>query len=399
MNKIIKNIIVLGSMLGLLTLSVPVAKADALVPKFNWLPDDNKFLTGKVEGSNLDYADPVTANTGDVLDVSLFYHNGVENSTAVNTVIKATLPNDLSKQHIISGSVKADNSAEFTGNMTVNSDTNTKLAFVPGSVKWYPNRMDTQDPVGANLPNGQNGDTIVTTGINIGDIQGCWQFSGHVKFKVKLSGEAIVPKATLQIIKDVRKANTDAFIDRVIANPGNQVEYRITVRNIDGVVSAHNLNVADTLPQGVTYVGPTNLRTHNGTTSTLPDGITSEQGIIVVPELKAGESIEITFLAVTSREFKNDACAVNKVVASSTDAKNPVEDIATTCFVVPTPTPTPTTTPVAPAKNTPTPELPKTGPESGLALMAGSAGAILLGVREVLVRKNLNKKLKSRNIL
>src|SRR5690606_32965585 len=86
------------------------------------------------------------------------------------------------------------------------------------------------------------------------------EISDTARFKVKACDEEPEPKAILDIVKDVRKAGTkDSFLDTVNTKPGQKVEYRLTIRNLDGKGIARNLRVKDMLPAGLTYVGPTKL--------------------------------------------------------------------------------------------------------------------------------------------
>lgn len=399
----------------LLLLSPSLALAEDKVPAFNNIAGDQEFLQGWNVTRNSGISDPVYANGGEEVGVIAYYHNTVEGSVARNTRLKITLPAGKAKEHVIKGQLSADNAQTVTGTIinntelgrpdfTIYSSGETEVEFIPGSVRWYPDRAPTVGD-GATLPGNQDPNTLITTGINIGDIEGCFRFSGSVYFKVKLIG-APAGQAILGITKDVRKAHTeDAFIDQVTVNPGMLVEFRITVRNIDGAVSARELRVQDLLPAGFTYVGPTNLRLSDGTISTLPEGLVSSGGLLVVPELKGTESLQITFIASTDQTKKDGDCLTNEASASSPTAKEPVKDTAGVCFVVPpTPTPTPTATPTpipnptpTPVPPTPTPTpvpkqgLPKTGPEMSILFSAGLTGIGAVSVRRAYFKKKLKK--------
>lgn len=382
---------------------------------------EEDFLTGRnITRPDHSFIDPVSANASDEVDVRIYYHNAVIDTTATNTKVKLSIPTDLANQHVINGSIGADNAPTVTGSivdgqevgphgLTINSDGPTNLEFVPGSVRWFPNGIDYSNNANAvALPNGQNGDGIVTaSGINIGNINGCWQFLGNILVKVKVKGTSI-SKATLQISKDVRRGSTsDDFIQRVSANPGNQLEYRLTIRNLDGQVSAKDLTVKDTLPAGEGYVGPTILHLSNGATSTLPDGIVLGNGIVVVSELKPLETIQITFKVITDNTIKDGVCLTNSVTTSSITAKDLVTATASACFIVPTPSPTPKPTPTATPvptpfptpKPTPTPTLPKTGPELDYLFVSGAGGLGLTSLRYWKLKKEVKKQARKIHVL
>ena len=400
----------------LMTVFAGQAKAAELVPSFNNLEKDVEFLQGRNLTTKTNWTDPVQANANEEVEVAIYFHNAVPNSVAKNAIIKVQMPTNKGTQHVIKATLGADNATTVSGtiynghetgnpDLTINSNGSTEVQFVNGSVKWYPNKMST-DGEGANLPNGQTGDKLTSTGVNMGDLKGCFDYSGYLKFKVILKGE-VVPLTEIAISKDVRKLPNDTkYIDKVSGNPGDQFEYKLTVRNLDGMVSAKNLRVKDVLPEGITYVGPTTIVTADGKTKQLPDGIT-EGGIVVSPELKAMETVEIHFKANSSSKIANEACLINNAFASSTTAKKEVEDSATVCFVVtqPTPTPTPTATPEVPTP-TPTqtpapvaPKLPSTGPEMNLLATLGFAGMGGTVARYYSLKRGLKKKSRNINVI
>lgn len=398
--------------LALLTLNFAGGvKAADLVPSFNTNETENEFLQGRNLTQGTSWTDPVAANADELVEVAVYYHNNEVDSIAKNTTIKIQIPTNIGAQHVIKGSLGADNATTVAGsiyqgketgqpNLTINSNGSTEVKFVAGSVKWYPNAKTNSNIV--NLPNNQTGDEIISTGINIGDLRGCFPYAGFVRFQVKLTGE-VVPLTTLSITKDVKKLADDKYIDKVTANPGNEFEYRIIVRNLDGMVGAKNLKVNDVLPAGITYVGPTTIKTVDGKTTQLPDGLTAG-GIIVLPELKATENVEIYFKVKSVNTIANEACLINTATASSTTAKKEVSDTATVCFVTITPTPTPTVAPTptpvptnpTPVPVKPTPTLPNTGPEMSILATLGLAGMGGTLSKFYALKRGLKKK--SRNI-
>lgn len=392
--------------------------ATPLVPTFNNLAADREFLSGWNVTQNGPIGDPITAQAGDTVGVIMYYHNTVIDSTATNTTLKITLPSVESTTQIIKGSISADNAQTVTGTVVngketgmpdfaINSSALTKLEFVPGSVEWFPNRtIPGTDPASA-LPAHQTGDELITgNGVNIGDLKGCFQYSGQIYFKVKLTGKP-VPKVNLQIVKEVRKAgSTDTFTKTVTTNPGGQVEFRISVRNVDGANPALNLRLTDMLPTGYFYVGPTTLRLSNGTTSNLPDTLTSANGLIVVPSLAPSDNLQVTFIASTDPASQNATCLTNQATATADNSVTPVSEKADTCFVVaPVVTPTPivaTPTPANPGPQptpAPTPTIPKSGPELDLLISLGFSTTGLGVLRKKLLKNALKSSYRKINIL
>ncbi len=400
--KSTKNLFTSLSAALLATTLIGGSAASALAaggPSFNSIAGDQDFLTGRNVTQNASaFTDPVTATGGDIVDVAVYYHNAaedVEGNIAKNVKIKINVPTTQASSHVITGTLSADNAPTVSGtvvngqevgtkDLTITTGTaNTKLSYVPGSVRWYPNRMATTG-AGAQLPFGQSGDSIVTTGVNIGDLRGCFQYSGFIILSVKVEGET---QGIIKVDKNVRKANTnDPFIAEIDTNPGQDVEYRIKVTNVNGAGVARNVRVYDQLESGLTYVGPTFL-TRNGVTTQLPDGITTQAGIQVVADLNPLEEIYITFKANVSVALKNTDCRLNIARVNADNAVNPSQDgKAKVCVVTSTPTPTPPTpTP------TPKPELPKTGPEGSLALLFGVSGFAGTIGRQMYLKNQLKK--------
>jgi uncharacterized repeat protein (TIGR01451 family) len=395
----------------------------AVGPAFNTMGADAEFLVGRnVTQNQPGFSDPVTANANEEVEVALYYHNTANGAdttdpltVAKNTTIKVSIPSDVATSHKITGSISADNATAVTGTMvngvetgaaglTVTSNGPTSLAYEPGSFRWYAERTD-QSGAGTGLAAGVAAEDMFTAkGLNIGDLKACFEHSGYIHFKVKLTGTTITTPTplppTIKVVKQVRKGS-DAFSDSNTANPGANLEYHILVTNLDAGNVAKNIKVQDTMQAGLTYTGSTTLTRGDGTVTTLANGVVSNDGLVVLPELKPNETIVIDYSVTTATTIANNQCLVNTVVASSTNSTGSKTATAQTCFytvVTPTPVPsvTPTATPVAP---TPTPVLPRTGPEANLFLGSGMVTAGLSVARHMRAKLNLKKSARKIEIL
>ncbi len=393
------------------TLVLP-AVALAAGPSLNKNAGDLEFLTGRnTSAGQTNFTDPVYANAGQEVEVNVYYHNTGEETDAEaiakNLKLQVTLPTVASTKQVIKASLSADNHAAITGTIvngvekgqpdfTILATSPVTTQFVAGSVKWFPENSDTNGAV-TQLPGGVNGDTVVTTGLSLGDEKPCFNHQANLRFKVKLVGQVVNPPS-ISLKKEVRKAGTTtAFLSENTINSGERVEYRIAISNIDGAATATNIKVQDTLPAGFTYVGPTTIRYTDGTSKNAPDGITADG--IIIDALAPQQSLEIFFQVNTpAKDINNNECRVNKVRATSDSVKNTgIEATAKTCVLVPSPTPTPVVTPTpsippaatptpAPATPvpTPTPVLPKTGGEVEILLAgAGVSGVALAAMRSL----------------
>lgn len=256
-NNIFKKILTITAIIGATGIAATALAAGA---GFNNLSGDEEFLRGQnISAGQTDYQDPVSANPGDEIKGLVYYHNtdasvdGSAGETALNTRVRLTLPQTLSPSHLISGELWADNAAKVTGTfvngqevgnvgLTINTTTNTVLEFVTGSIRWYPNKSTT--PV--DLPFNQTGDEIISSsGLNIGDISGCWQFAGFITYKLK-------PRAAGVNFEKLKSAwnvtqNVDATSKNALA--GDEIRYSLITKNTgqdQGELTVSD-NIADVL--------------------------------------------------------------------------------------------------------------------------------------------------------
>ena len=280
---------------------------------------DYFLLDVRNETKGTDYNFPVSADAGDVLVFDLYYHNGINSSTAINTTLKTILPSGASTQQIVTGFLWADNALNATPanplsqNVTVNLSSAQNLSYVPGSLQWFPNQTSA---AGSNspLPNGQTAEQLFTSGINIGSINGCWEFSGQMIFKVKVSNL----NAGLAIDKKMKNiSNSDmAWSDSLVnVRPRQRLATQIVVTNT-GTTAANNVNVSDVLPNRLLYVAGSTLV--NSLFSA--DGITS--GGIIIPLLAPGQSTTIYFETDVEREAQFIRGATNLVNTATARANN-----------------------------------------------------------------------------
>ena len=239
--KSIKKVVI-GALTALTSVLPSAALADN-TPRFNQLDGDLELLTGRnITAGQSSYSDPVTATDNDTVRVRVFYHNnaltdnGQNGEAARNTKISVTLPTTDATSHVLSARLSADNAGAVAGTfvngqevgqpgLTINTDNVTSLNMVSGSVKWYPNGSNTPTV----LPNGQSGDAIITAeGINIGDITGCWQYSGFVTFDVIVN-----PAGNPDIVRSKRAYNVTQGVDATLvkANAADTIVYTLITEN------------------------------------------------------------------------------------------------------------------------------------------------------------------------
>lgn len=261
--KAIKRSAMILSLLSLVV--VPLATngsqaTDSTTPRFNFLRGDVEMLTAaNVTKGQSDWTDPVSgtykANIGDEIVFRFYVHNGILNSTAHNTTIRALLPNGASTQARVLSTLASQETAAITdtvvdgtivgtGNGFAQIDLNTagRLEYVPDSTKiWRHN----PEQWGVTIRDG----ITSNDGINIGAINGCWEYATYVTFKT-------VVKAPAQIAIDKYVAYPGTTTWNTIlqnAKEGETVAWKIPVRNT-GQTNAANVLVKDTLPSKLIYI-------------------------------------------------------------------------------------------------------------------------------------------------
>lgn len=296
----LKGIVATAAMAAALVGSA--VRADDNVPRFNQMDGDQEFLTGRnVTSGQADFTDPVSATDNDTVQVQVWYHNdanlssGQPGAVAANTKVQVMLPDygvsEGSTTHLLAASIGADNADTVSGTIVngvevgqpglrITSDKLAKVTFVPGSVKWYPNKSDS--PV--TLPNGQTGDAIVTAGgINLGDIQGCWAFAGRITLEVKINP---VGQPTIERQKSaVNETQGNVPAHTVSANPGDVIAYTLTTKNT-GLRDQSDLVVSDDIKDILEFAAVT-----DATTGVVNGGVISYPSTV----LKAGEQVVNTF--------------------------------------------------------------------------------------------------------
>lgn len=221
---------------------------------------DAKNITkfGSYSASQGDHNNGVQADAGDVIEFQIYYHNGAPNldeNIAHNVIVKANLPGATRQTHEVSASIDSDETAPVSssgrgGNIAIHiSGQPQTLEFVSGSVRHFPNRASqTLAP--------SNGDNLLGSGVNIGNIRGCFEFSGFVTFRARVGN--IQADRNLTIQKKVFNASRgdSSFQDSVSASPNERVRFEIRLET-SGNTSQSNVVIKDILPSRLNFIGGT----------------------------------------------------------------------------------------------------------------------------------------------
>ncbi|GEM_PF-6200654 len=151
-------------------------------PQFNFMTNDKETLRlkNKTKGT-ADWQDPISADAGDTISFDVYYHNGIECSTAKNVKISIEFPTEPGNKIVTVGIIEADNATAVYDQGTINltNNANEKLIFKTTAL-WYPNQSSEGKSVPVTISNNR-------ATVTIGDIEGCWPYQGHVVFEADLS--------------------------------------------------------------------------------------------------------------------------------------------------------------------------------------------------------------------
>lgn len=306
-------------------LVMPAISMRADQPRFNFLQGDHELFQGlNFTKDETVWKDPVAGEASDTFYGSIYYHNGMVDTVAENTKIKVNIPSQTTESSAkLTATISADNAETISdtiiegqiigpSGLTVNLDKNADVEFIPGSVKWYPNKST----VSQELPFDQSGSEIITAnGLNIGNIQGCWEYSGYVTFAFKTISK--VQPANLTIAKTVKNIskNQTNFSESTNADKGDKVQFKIeTISN--GGSDATNVIISDTLPAELSVVPDSARLDKAGAISVISDTDLLSGGV-AIGTLSTGKKATVIFEATAPQNITNSHSVTNTAKVTS----------------------------------------------------------------------------------
>jgi uncharacterized repeat protein (TIGR01451 family) len=133
----------------------------------------------------------INASEGDIIRLRMYVHNGTVDypeNEAHNVMVHASVPNTRGSA-TITAEAWANNadritSAQKGGNVSVNMGSNEYLEYVSGSTQVYERSH-------AVIPGGS--DSVVGSGMSLGNMRGCFEFLRQVTFEVRVKRDAPTP--------------------------------------------------------------------------------------------------------------------------------------------------------------------------------------------------------------
>jgi uncharacterized repeat protein (TIGR01451 family) len=270
-----------------------------------WGDERNMVLVRPAEStSNNDWRDNLDVEAGKEYTVKMIVHNNAAdnlNMVATNTRVNVAVPSTTNTSAVIQGAVMADNATpnRVWDHVTLNSSSKFNVGYVPGSTRYYNNINNTS---GFTLPDAittASGTPVGYESMN-GNLPGCFQYSGFVYFKVKVTGV----NPDFSVTKQVRAHGTTGWQKSITAKPGDSVDYLISYKNV-GQTDQGNVVAKDTLPSGISYTaGSTKLtNTTNPSGLTTPDTLTAGNGVNIGSYAPGGAA----YMTFTSKIGDNDS--------------------------------------------------------------------------------------------
>jgi uncharacterized repeat protein (TIGR01451 family) len=307
---------------------MPYKGSFASGPRFNFLPGDYEtlLLANATKGETI-WHDPVNADYNDRISFNIYYHNGMEDTVAHNTRVRVSLPSTPSTHLVSTAYLWADNAdlVTDTGTVNVNGQVSAQLEYIAGSSMWYANQGSTPKPDPVHLPDG-----ITQDGVNIGDITGCWEFTGFVVFQAKV---VKIGQPQLDITKLVRNVTAEetTFVDHNYGQPNDTLQYKIVISN-PGNDTAQNVSFKDFPSSKISFVS--NSLNINGQTSS--QNIFSSY--LNLGDLDPSDALTIIFdVKIASASFPVGTTNIVNTAKTYADEINIREDHASTCVIITAP--------------------------------------------------------------
>lgn len=307
LKKIITSVIT-----SFLALSLFAPLASAYNPIFNNHPEDNPLIRIKnVTKGETEYKTSTTANIGDTLRFVFWVHNTVEQTTAENVKVRAELPTNYSVNHTIKGYITASNADTVSGSTSVSLSESGKLEYQSGKTIVYSNVFGD----GLRWPN----DNIVTNGIELGSVQGCWDYVVQISFEAKVVAEPEEGEPHLIINKQVSygdERNNGRWYDSIakdkkLFGPGEYLYYHINLENT-GDKTVEDVTIEDKLPPYINWTSGAGKYDSGSDIVTIEVGdiaphakITVEYQVRVEETLPNGDRTQENVALVESENFRD----------------------------------------------------------------------------------------------
>jgi uncharacterized repeat protein (TIGR01451 family) len=225
----------------------------------NGIGDERDFLRATINGSNQTWTDPVgDVTNNDKVTAKIYIHNNADKllndeagqpGVARDVNVRIEIPTGLQEAHEVTSYISASNAQPKTIyddlDITSLNDSLFELGYVPGSARL----------------GGLNGtvlsDDIFTSGINIGDQKGCFEYVREITFELEVKK----PGYLLQKSARIKGEGPQDWRKVVNAERGDVIEWRIYFENTGSTV-LDDVSIIDDLPT-YTEINPSSIELVN----------------------------------------------------------------------------------------------------------------------------------------
>lgn len=366
----------------------------------NGVGDERDFMRGVQVGRDSVWSDPVQNVTQDAeVEAKIYIHNGADASLndqpgnpgiAKNVKVRVALPTGAKQSQEANAFISADNAQPGTvfDSLTMTGANNGFFAveYVPGSAKLNKGGATTA-----------LSDSLVTTGVNIGDQRGCFEYVQEVTYRMKVK----MPQYNFKKQVRFEGQTKNDWKENLDVKPGQVVEWKLEFDNI-GRTLLNNVIILDQVPANTTVV-PGSVKLIDGN---FPQGYTYKDAEAIqnkgtqvnvnIGNVNPGINSIIVFKTKIN-DTKETQCSVQTLVNTgyaTPQGYTTVKDIAQVKVtgtkkdcVPPTPTPQPQPTPTTPGQPT---KLPETGAGDVAAIFSATTIAGAMAFR-VFTARRLNR--------
>ena len=158
-----------------------IVNEDVPTPK----PASSMEMKKEVNNStqNTGFVESVTANKGDTLEFRIWVHNKVVGSEAEGVVVKDALPIAEGQTFVNKALVSGSNFNTIEDTANVHTPFVGRLEYISGTTRTFVH-ADKSDGLLVTDENGQS--KLFTSGVEIGQVKGCFEFERFITFKVKV---------------------------------------------------------------------------------------------------------------------------------------------------------------------------------------------------------------------
>jgi uncharacterized repeat protein (TIGR01451 family) len=231
----------------------------------NGIGDERDFLRGVQVGRDSSWSDPVNnVSQGAEVEAKIYIHNDADpllntqpdgqggfKGIARNVTVRVAVPTGSKQTQDATAYISADNAQPGTiyDTLTMSGANNGffELEYVPGSAKLH--KGGTTSALSDNL---------VTSGVNLGNQNGCFEFVQEVTFRMKVK----MPNYSISKQVGIPGQTANDWKESVSAKQGDTVSWLITFKNT-GTTELKHVKIVDEVPAGLTVV-PGTVKLTNG---------------------------------------------------------------------------------------------------------------------------------------